>query len=173
MAVLADWHNMKSPRALHADWQWVTAWSWWVHAYWHKEWPSRARDDWHTTWSDPEKYIQIGEQIDPEGYILLTHEVTQDMLIGEPIDPEGLVSLLVFWAQSTTKDYIRAKTNFNLSPVYSAHKSSNHKFPKTTKSVLTQIYLKQNIRKRQTQNFRRISPFGITPVKKAHKTMTG
>ena len=111
MAVLADWHNMKSPRALHADWQWVTAWSWWVHAYWHKEWPSRARDDWHTTWSDPEKYIQIGEQIDPEGYILLTHEVTQDMLIGEPIDPEGLVSLLVFWAQSTTKDYIRAKNN--------------------------------------------------------------
>ena len=36
---------------------------------------------------------------------------------------------MVLWAQSTTKDYIRAKTNFTLSPIYSSHKSSNHKFP--------------------------------------------
>ena len=28
---------------------------------------------------------------------------------------------------NTTTDYIRAKTNFNLSPIYSAHKSPNHK----------------------------------------------
>ena len=34
---------------------------------------------------------------------------------------------------------------------------------------MTQIYIKQNIHKHRTQNFRRISPFGITPVKKAHK----
>ena len=34
---------------------------------------------------------------------------------------------------------------------------------------MTQIYIKQNIHKHQTQNFRRISPFGITPVEKAHK----
>ena len=31
---------------------------------------------------------------------------------------------------------------------------------------MTQIYIKQNIHKHQTQNFRRISPFGIAPVKK-------
>ena len=34
---------------------------------------------------------------------------------------------------------------------------------------MTQIYIKQNIHKHQTQNFQRISPFGITPVEKAHK----
>ena len=37
---------------------------------------------------------------------------------------------------------------------------------------MTQIYIKQNIHKHQTQNFRRISPFGITPVEKAHKART-
>ena len=51
------------------------------------------------------------------------------------------VTWLVFWAQSTTQDYIRAKTNFNLSPIYSSHKSSNHKSLKNIKSVLTQIFI--------------------------------
>ena len=37
---------------------------------------------------------------------------------------------------------------------------------------MTQIYIKQNIHKHQTQNFRRISPFGITPVEKTHKART-
>ena len=37
---------------------------------------------------------------------------------------------------------------------------------------MTQIYIKQNIHKHRTQNFRRISPLGITPVKKAHKART-
>ena len=41
---------------------------------------------------------------------------------------------------------------------------------------MTQIDIKQNIHKHRTQNFRRISPFGITPVKKnlkkAHKATT-
>ena len=36
----------------------------------------------------------------------------------------------------------------------------------------TQIYMKQNIHKHQTQNFRRISPFGIIPVEKALKART-
>ena len=36
----------------------------------------------------------------------------------------------------------------------------------------TQIYIKQNIHKHRTQNFQRISPFGITPIKKAHKART-
>ena len=38
---------------------------------------------------------------------------------------------------------------------------------------MTQIYIKQNTHKHQTQNFRRISPFGITPVEKAHKARDG
>ena len=37
---------------------------------------------------------------------------------------------------------------------------------------MTQIYIKQNIHKHQTQNFRRTSPFGIIPVEKAHKAKT-
>ena len=37
---------------------------------------------------------------------------------------------------------------------------------------MTQIYIKQNIRKHRTQKFRRMSPFGITPVEKAHKART-
>ena len=37
---------------------------------------------------------------------------------------------------------------------------------------MTQIHIKQNIHKHQTQNFQRISPFGITPVEKAHKART-
>ena len=37
---------------------------------------------------------------------------------------------------------------------------------------MTQTYIKQNIHKQQTQNFQKISPFGITPVKKAHKART-
>ena len=37
---------------------------------------------------------------------------------------------------------------------------------------MTQIYIKQNIHKHQTQNFQRISPSGITPVEKAHKVRT-
>ena len=37
---------------------------------------------------------------------------------------------------------------------------------------MTQIYIKQNIHKHLTQHFRRISPFGITPVEEAHKART-
>ena len=37
---------------------------------------------------------------------------------------------------------------------------------------MTQIYIKQNIHKHRTQKFRRISPFGITPVEKALKART-
>ena len=37
---------------------------------------------------------------------------------------------------------------------------------------MTHTYIKQNIHKHRTQNFQRISPFGITPVEKAHKTRT-
>ena len=69
---------------------------------------------------------------------------------------------------------------FNLSPIYSAQKSSNHKLFKNHKisPVLDRIkqfvliYIKQNIHKYRTQNFQRISPLGITPVKKVHKART-
>ena len=37
---------------------------------------------------------------------------------------------------------------------------------------MTHIYIKQNIHKHRTQNFQRISPFGITSVEKAHKART-
>ena len=37
---------------------------------------------------------------------------------------------------------------------------------------MTQTHIKQNIHKHQTQNFGRISPFGIAPVKKTHKART-
>ena len=37
---------------------------------------------------------------------------------------------------------------------------------------MTQIDIKQNKHKHWTQNFQRISPFGITPVEKAHKART-
>ena len=37
---------------------------------------------------------------------------------------------------------------------------------------MTKIYIKQNIHKHRTQNFQRISLFGITPVEKAHKART-
>ena len=40
---------------------------------------------------------------------------------------------------------------------------------KITKSVLTQTQIKPKMHKHQTQNFRRISPFGIAPVKKKKK----
>ena len=58
---------------------------------------------------------------------------------------------------------------FNLlSPIYSARKSSNQKLFKNHKIKLYTNLHKQNIHKHRTQNFRRISPFGITPVKKKH-----
>ena len=53
---------------------------------------------------------------------------------------------------------------FNLSPIYSARKSPNHKSSKNTKSILIQTYTRQYTHKHQKQNFLRISPFGITPV---------
>ena len=48
--------------------------------------------------------------------------------------------------------------------LHTSHQTTNSLKP--IKSVLTQIYIKQNIHKRQTQNFRGISPFGIALLKK-------
>ena len=87
-------------------------------------------------------------------------------------DPrQKIISKLVLWAQSTTMDYIRAKTNFSLSPIYSAHKSSNHKYSKSIKSVPTQIYIKQNIHKHQFiyKTSEEWVPSVLPLLKKAHK----
>ena len=54
--------------------------------------------------------------------------------------------------------------------LHAGHQTTNS--PKTTKSVLKQTYTKQNIHKHQTQNFWRINPISIAPVKKAHKDRT-
>ena len=61
---------------------------------------------------------------------------------------------------------------FNPSPIYSTRKSTNHKL-----SINHKISHDTNLHKtKHTQtsdtNFRRISPFSITPVEKAHKTRT-
>ena len=58
-------------------------------------------------------------------------------------------------------------------PLYTLHPShQTTNSLKTTESVLTQIYIKQDIHKHQTQNFWRISPFGIAPLKKTQKART-
>ena len=54
--------------------------------------------------------------------------------------------------------------------LHTSHQTTNSL--KNTQLVLTQIYTEENIHKRQTLNFRRISPFGITPVKNAHRART-
>ena len=56
---------------------------------------------------------------------------------------------------------------FNLSSIYSARKSSNHKLSKNYK-ISPDTNLHKNIHKHQTQNFRGISPFGVNPVKTKH-----
>ena len=63
---------------------------------------------------------------------------------------------------------------FNLSLIYTVFKSSNHKLSQNHKiSPDTNLHkTKQNIHKHRTQNFRRVSSFGITPVEKAHKART-
>ena len=61
------------------------------------------------------------------------------------------------------------KTTFNLSPIYSACKSSNYKSSKNHKiSPDTNPHKTKNVQTSNT-NFWRISPFGIAPFKKAHK----
>ena len=50
--------------------------------------------------------------------------------------------------------------------LHASHQTTN--CPQNTKSVLTQTYIKQKTHKHQTQHFRRIIPFVIAPVKKAH-----
>ena len=71
----------------------------------------------------------------------------------------------------TTKDYIRAKKHCSIClPFFTQHAShQTTNYPKTTKSVLTQMYRKH---KQPSNNFFFISPFSIAPVKKVRKART-
>ena len=88
------------------------------------------------------------------------------------------VVLLVRWyfePNQSQRITSRPKTMFNLCAVYSASKSSNHKLSKTHKiSPDTNPHKTKNQKthKHHTQNFRRVSPFSIAPVKKAYKART-
>ena len=83
--------------------------------------------------------------------------------------PPSTSGLLVSWCFEPSQPQritSRLKTMFNLSPIYSACKLSNHKLSKNHKISPDTNLHKTNIHKHRTQHFRRISPFGITPVKK-------
>ena len=66
------------------------------------------------------------------------------------------------------------KTNLSLSPSCSAHKSSNHSFSKIYKiSPNTNLFTHTHTRARARAHFfRRISFFGIAPVKHTHTART-
>ena len=86
---------------------------------------------------------------------------------------QELVSQLVFWAESTTKDYTTAKNNVqSVSYLLCTQVIKPQILQKPQNQCCTQIYIKENIHKYQTQNFWRVSPFSITPVEKAHKART-
>ena len=80
------------------------------------------------------------------------------------------LSMLIRWYLKPSQPWrimSGLKTNFNLSPSYSAHKSSNYKFSTSTKTSHDKsIQNKAHIHEYQTQNFQRINPFNIAPVKK-------
>ena len=62
-------------------------------------------------------------------------------------------------------DYFRAKTNFNLSPIYSAHESSNHKFSKSHKiSPNTNLHKTKHTQTSNTNFFEELVP--SPPLKK-------
>ena len=63
------------------------------------------------------------------------------------------------------------KTMFSLSPIYSARKSSNHKLSKNHK-ISPDTNLQKTYTNIKHNFFLRISPFGIAPVKRAHKAWT-
>ena len=95
-------------------------------------------------------------------YAIVTVQCTSHLISWyfEPSQPEKIISGL--------------KTNFNLFPNYSAHKSPNHKFCKIYK-ISPATYLKKikHIHTNIKHNFvRRISPFGIAPVKNSDQVRT-
>ena len=75
-----------------------------------------------------------------------------------------------FLAESATKDYITSKSNVqSVSYLLCTQVIKPQIIQKPQNQSCTQIYIKQNIHKYRKQNFRIISPFGITPVKKKKK----
>ena len=86
-----------------------------------------------------------------------------------------LVSTLVSWYfEPSQPQRVTSwlKTKFNLTPIYSARKSSNHKLSINHKISHDTNLHKTKLTQTSDTNFRRISPFGINPVEKAHKAGT-
>ena len=100
-------------------------------------------------------------------------ELIWSLIVPHLSDPDSAntVNYLISWhfePSQLQRITLRLKTMFNLSSIHCARKLTNHKLStkkkkKPTKSVLTQTYTRQNTHKHQ----RRISPFGITHVKKS------
>ena len=66
------------------------------------------------------------------------------------------------------RDYITAKNNVqSVSYLLCTQVIKSQIIQKPQNQSCTQIHMKQNIHKHRTQNFRRICPFGTTPVKKS------
>ena len=83
---------------------------------------------------------------------------------------KNLFFKLVYRDESTTKDYITAKHNVqSVSYLLCTQVIKPQIIQKPQNQSCTQIYKKH---KHRTQNFQRIRPFGITPVKKACKART-
>ena len=57
---------------------------------------------------------------------------------------------------------------FHLSPIYSAYKSLNHNYPKTTKSVLTQTLINKKYTNIKHNIFEELVP-SVLPLLKANK----
>ena len=72
------------------------------------------------------------------GFITMLQSSRPSCPLDDLIGQGTVVGLLVFWAQSTTKDYIRAKNNIQSVSHLLRTQVSNHNYPKTKKSVLTQ-----------------------------------
>ena len=74
----------------------------------------------------------------------------------------------MFWAESTTKDYITAKNNVQSASYLLCMQVIK---PQIIQKPQNQSWhkLSENIAKHQTQIFRRISPFGIALLKKQNK----
>ena len=113
---------------------------------------------------------------DHEGTVSIGGRTITNLRFADDIDglageEEDLVSWY-FEPSQPQRITLQLKTMFNLFPIYSARKPSNHKLSINHKINPDTIYIKQNIHKHRTQIFRRMSPFGITPVKQAHKAGT-
>ena len=97
-------------------------------------------------------FLHDGTRITPLGCVAqVVHSLSQ------------LVSYLVFWAESTTKDYIMAKNNIqSVSYLLCMQVIKPQIIPKPQNQSWHKFT--ENLHNHQTQIFWRISPFCIAPV---------